>query len=348
MKRKGGNMKEKMLNLKNSIVKFYRENKKESLIALVVILFLLIILFAVSGKQEYGNLAGNLKNQGIIVSKGKKVYYLAFDEGKVDGIYKANKNSKNKEKVSSEYGYYLNIKGNYIYYISEENSQLIKTKLNGENSQVIAENVSLAPATIVGKWIYYFEGTNLFKIKTNGKNRTQLSNKTIENYQIVGKEIYYSYESNGNYVIAKMNLNGKNITKIDEDAGREFFVKGNKIYFISEKYDMENYEYKYELCKMKTNGKNKDKICSIEGGLDTYTVNFTEDALYYAKAVKDEKMAIYSIKLNGKDETKITEVNTYSNAINIIDKYMYYIDEDEQENIQLYRIKVNGEDKQVM
>lgn len=341
-------MKEKMLNLKNNIVKFYKENKKETLIALVVILFLLIILFAVSGKQEYGNLAGNLKNQGIVVSKGKKVYYLAFDEGKVDGIYKANKNGKNKEKVSSEYGYYLNIKGNYIYYISEENSQLIRTKSNGENSQVIAENVSLAPTTIVGKWIYYFEGTNLFKVKTNGKNRTQLSNKTIENYQIVENEIYYSYESNGNYVIAKMNLNGKNITKIDEEAGREFFVKGNKIYFINEKYDMENYEYKYELCKMKTNGKNKEKICNIEGGLDTYTVNFTEDALYYAKAIKDEKMAIYTIKLNGKDETKVTEVNTYSNAINIIDKYMYYIDEDEQGNIQLYRIKVNGEDKQVM
>ena len=59
-------------------------------------------------------------------------------------------------------------------------------------------------------------------------------------------------------------------------------------------------------------------------------------------------MAIYSIKLNGKNETKITEVNTYSNAISIVEKYMYYLDENEDGNIQVYKIKINGQDKQAM
>ena len=59
-------------------------------------------------------------------------------------------------------------------------------------------------------------------------------------------------------------------------------------------------------------------------------------------------MAIYSIKLNGKNETKITEVNTYSNAINIVEKYMYYLDENEDGNIQVYKKKINGQDKQAM
>lgn len=343
-------MKEKLINFKNTIVDFFNTNKKIALIILAVILVLIIMLIIIgNGKEEYGNTYGNLRNKGLVASKGSQIYYVAFDEGNVDGIYKANKNGKGKvEKISSEYGYYLNISGNYIYYVSEENSQLIKSKLNGEKNQVIAENVSSAPIVVVNNWIYYFEGTNLYKIKTNGKNRTQLSNKAIENYQVVGKEIYYSYESNGKYVIAKMNLSGRDITKIDEEAGREFFVKGNKIYFINEKYDMENYEYKYELYKMKTNGKKKEKICDIAGGLDTYTVNFTEDAIYYAKAVKDEKMAIYSIKLNGKNETKIVEVSTYSNAINIVDKFMYYINENEDGYVQNYRIKTNGENNQAM
>ena len=343
-------MKEKLINFKNTIVDFFNTNKKIALIILAVILVLIIMLIIIgNGKEEYGNTYGNLRNKGLVASKGSQIYYVAFDEGNVDGIYKAKKNGKGKaEKISSEYGYYLNISGNYIYYVSEENSQLIKEKLNGEKNQVIAENVSSEPIVVVDNWIYYFEGTNLYKIKTNGKIRTQLSNKAIENYQVVGKEIYYSYESNGKYVIAKMNLSGKDITKIDEEAGREFFVKGNKIYFINEKYDMENYEYKYELCKMKKNGKNKEKVCDIEGGLDTYTINFTNDALYYAKAVKDEKMAIYSIKLNGKNETKIVEVSTYSNAINIVDKFMYYINENEDGYIQNYRIKTNGENNQAM
>ena len=51
---------------------------------------------------------------------------------------------------------------------------------------------------------------------------------------------------------------------------------------------------------------------------------------------------------NGKNETKITEVNTYSNAINIVEKYMYYLDENEDGNIQVYKIKINGQDKQAM
>ena len=59
-------------------------------------------------------------------------------------------------------------------------------------------------------------------------------------------------------------------------------------------------------------------------------------------------MVIYSIKLNGKNETKITEVNTYSNAISIVEKYMYYLDENEDGNIQVYKIKINGQDKQAM
>ena len=341
-------MKEKIINFKNIIVNFCKGNKRNILIALAVILVLVIVLIIGTGKPKYGNTYGNLRNKGIVAEKGSQIYYIAFDEGNADGVYKIKKNGKGKEKVSSEYGYYLNISGSYLYYISLEKEQLIKAKLNGSKSEVIAENVGSAPITVVDNWIYYFEGTNLFKIKTNGKKRTQLSNKAIENYQIVGNKIYYSYENDGKQVIAKMDLNGKNVVKIDEEAGREFFVTGNKIYFINEKYDMENYEYKYELYKMKTNAKKKEKVCDIAGGVDTHTINFTENALYYAKTVKDENMAIYSIKLNGKNETKITEVNTYSNAINIVEKYMYYLDENEDGNIQVYKIKINGQDKQAM
>lgn len=342
-------MKEKLINLKNIITYFYKSNKKSIFItALAILLVLIVVLTIVMSKQKYGNTYGNLRNKGIVAKKGSQIYYVSFNEGNAEGIYKIKKNGKDKEKVSDEYGYYLNISGNYLYYVSLENEQLIKTKLNSNKTQVIAENVSSAPITVVDNWIYYFEGTNLFKIKTNGKKRTQLFSKAIENYQIVGNQIYYSYENDGKQIIAKMNLDGSNIIKLDEEAGKEFFVKGNKIYYINENYDMDNYEYKYELYMLKTNGKDKEKICDIEGSVDTYTVNFTEDAIYYAKSAKNDKMAIYKMKLNGKDETKIIEVNTYSNLVNIIDKYMYYINQNEDGNVQTYRININGEDNQAI
>ena len=89
-------MKEKLINLKNTVVNFYKANKKIVLIALAVILVLIIALIIGTGKEEYGNTYGNLRNKGIVAAKGNQIYYVAFDEGNVDGIYKAKKNKGKK------------------------------------------------------------------------------------------------------------------------------------------------------------------------------------------------------------------------------------------------------------
>ena len=56
-------MKEKLINLKNTVVNFYKANKKIVLIALAVILVLIIALIIGTGKEEYGNTYGNLRNK---------------------------------------------------------------------------------------------------------------------------------------------------------------------------------------------------------------------------------------------------------------------------------------------
>ena len=87
-------MKEKIINFKNIIVNFCKGNKRNILIALAVILVLVIVLIIGTGKPKYGNTYGNLRNKGIVAAKGNQIYYVAFDEGNVDGIY----GSQNKEK----------------------------------------------------------------------------------------------------------------------------------------------------------------------------------------------------------------------------------------------------------
>ena len=72
-------MKEKLINLKNTVVNFYKANKKIVLIALAVILVLIIALIIGTGKEEYGNTYGNLRNKGIVATKGNQIYYVAFD-----------------------------------------------------------------------------------------------------------------------------------------------------------------------------------------------------------------------------------------------------------------------------
>lgn len=337
-------MKKNLLILKELIYSFYRRNKLNILLSMVSLAFIMLVWFVVgiAIKQDQ-NIYGNLRNIGFSASNRNTTYYLEFDDQNIKGIFKI-KNDK-KEKISDEGGLYLNIDSNRIYYLDELSKSIISIKTNGEDKKIVLENVDLKQFTVKDGWIYYFENSNFYKIKTNGKNKTKLSEEDIINYQIEDNIIYYSYEKEEKIKIAKMKTNGKNIKIIDEEAGLQFFLVGNEIYYIKENYNYDNYEYNYELYKIKTNGNSKKSITKIEGQINTDTINADNNNLYYAKENKDKKLSIYTINLSGKDEIKIVDLKSYSTLINVHDSYIYYTDINEEGKTQLFKVKVNGEDK---
>lgn len=335
-------MKKILLILKEVIYSFCRRNKLNILLSIGILAFIMLVWFVVgiAIKQDQ-NIYGNLRNMGFSVSKGKNIYCLELDNQNIKGILKIKDNKK--EKISDNGGLFLNIDGNRIYYLDETSKSIISVKTNGEDKKTLIENIDLKQFTVRNGWIYYFENSNFYKIKTNGKNKTKLSEEDIINYQIEDNIIYYSYEKEEKIIIAKMKTNGKNVKIIDEEAGTQFFLVGNEIYYIKENYNYENYEYNYELYK--TNGKNKEYITKIEGQINTDTINADKSNLYYAKENKDKKLSIYKIKFNGKNETKIVDLQSYSTLINVHDSNLYYTDINEKGKIQLFKVKVNGEDK---
>ena len=338
-------MKDKIVNLKNKIVSFLLEHKKISIITLIIVLIIIAILICVvCTKTEFGNTNSNLNNLGFTTKKGKWIYYQGYNNGMVDGIYRVKGNKT--EKIADNYGFYLNYSGKDIYFIDVEDNSIKKIKNNGKNSETIVENVDIDLMTVVDDWIYYFENSNFYKIKTNGKDKRILLDKAIENYQVVGKWIYYSYRNNGNYIIAKMKTNGEDNTKIDEQAGKNFFVNGNKIYYIYEQKNSENNNYSYEVYKVKTNGKNKEKILDISGNVDVDTSNFAKNNIYYTKRTENDELALYKIDIKQKNETKIVDVKGYSTYINVYKNWIYYPDQNDSGDIQMFKIKVNGENKQ--
>ena len=95
-------MKEKFINLKNKIVSWFIElknrmipfimaNKKIVITILVALVIIIAIIIAMCSKKEIGNTIGNLNNSGFSVDKGEWVYYLGYDEGISDGIYKVKR-----------------------------------------------------------------------------------------------------------------------------------------------------------------------------------------------------------------------------------------------------------------
>lgn len=352
-------MKYIIINIKNKIVLFFNgiRNKIMPLIlknkiisiAIAVVLFLLVMgLIIICNIKSTENTTGNLNNLGFSVQSGNWIYYLGYDEGNADGIYKVKENGNKKEKVSDSYGYYLNESGSYIYYLDSEESNLVRIKKNGEKKEIVVTDVDYAKITISDNWIYYFKNSNLYRVKTNGEEKQKISNKSIENYEVIGNWIYYSYYNDGEYIIAKMKTNGQDISKINSQAGKVFFVDGNNIYYINENYDEEQAKTTYQLNKMNKNGENKEKIIDIFGKVDVNTINFDGKYIYYAKLNEDNEFGIYKIKSNGDNETKIDDIKGYATSINIHENWIYYPDQNENGDIEIYRIKTNGKDKQTL
>lgn len=340
-------IKEKATGFKNKMLTLISKNKVLSIAIISIIAILFVIIISISCKSNVGNTSGNLYNNGFSVEHNGILYYSEYD-GLLNGIYKVKGNKKTK--ISDDRGIYLNISGNNIYYMDLNNSNIVKMKLNGKNKKVIVKNVDLTKITLVDDWIYYFEQSSLYKIKTNGKGKKKLSTKLMKNYEIVGNWIYYSYMDDGKYVIAKVKTNGKSNKIVSEDVGKAFFLVGNNIYYIYEDYDFNNFEYKYQLYRMKQNGKNKSKVTDFNGEVEVDTINLNGNEIYYAKSNEEEKLGIYKIKLNGKNETKIADLNLHFTKLNLHDKWIYYMNvENSQEmKIQTYRIRTNGKDEQTL
>lgn len=342
------NTKNLWINIKNLIKKFVKENKKLDIISIVALIVIIACAIIISNKTELGNTSGNLNNSGFSIEKGGWVYYLGLKDSNTDGIYRIKSNSDKKEKVSSDYGLYLNEADNFIYYLERNsgNYNIVKMKTNGEYKETVIKDVDTAKVTVAKNWIYYFKDSNFYRAKTNGEEKQILSKKSIENYEVVKNWIYYSYINDGKYVIAKMKTDGDNVTKIDIDSSNVFFLENNNIYYIYESYSENNQQYNYELYKVKTNGKNKEKIADIGTNVQLESINFDGNKIYYTKTDDNGKLAIYTIKLNGKDEKKIVEIKGFSTLLNIHDEWIYYTDLNENSDSEMFRIKTNGKNKQ--
>lgn len=336
-----------MVNLKNNIANLFKGKRNQIFIAtgiLVVILVIIAITCSINGEKTE-NISRDLANMGFVTKNGNHIYYLGYDTGSIDGIYKMKLNATKIEKVNGDYALYLNSDGKNIYYLDYENEDLVKVKNNGKDKEILTETLDFATVTLDKDYIYYMKNSNLYKIKTNGKNNEKILSKDIHSYEINDGWIYYTYYNDGAYTLAKIKTSGKDKTILSKDAGVNFFIKNENIYYIYKDESNESGVNEYRLCKMKTDGSNQEILTTIEN-LDAETLNTDGNKIYYARTDSDGMYSIYSMKLNGKDENKIVDINGYKTSINILDGYIYYQDKNESEDSTLYRIKTKGGEKQ--
>lgn len=361
------NKKERFKFLKNLTQRFKELEPKQKrliiiissiILALVIISIITSIIFAgVIGSA--GKVAGNLNNKGFAVKVGNKAYIsnsgINDDKDSKWGLYEVTNQNEVELIEESEWIKSINYYKGYVYFlsinVSEDNSgsyerKIVKMKPNGDKREILVEDISTtsienSSLNVSDGWVYYINAEQkLEKIKTNGKKRQQISDERISAFQISGKYIYYSSVDDE---FGKMAKDGSEREKI-ESGIKNFQVVGNNVYYIS--------TANKHLMKLDLTNKDTHKDEEITSK-PVSSFNVYEKTIYYAIYENDEngnalEHAIYKVKTNGKDRSKIVDLVSAGNtSICIVGKWIYYIDkiEDSPYNYALYRVKTNGEDK---
>ncbi len=351
--------KEKFKFLKNISERFKTIDEKQKkfiiimaiiVVAIVIISIVTSIIFALS-TNDAGKVAGNLNNEGFAIEKGNKAYISntlinSGEKSSQNGLYEISNKNTSKLVTKDEYVKSINIYKGYLYYLAinkAENGnyirQVVKIKPNGENKQILVDNIETTTIAnnslnVSDGWVYYTNSDNkLEKVKKNGEKRQQVSDEEIAKFQISGKYIYYTTKDDD---FKRMKKDGSNIEKF-ENGIDSFQIISDDVYYIS----------KANGHLMKLNLKDNTDTEIINKKIKTF--NIYGKTIYYAVNENNEH-AIYKIKINGKKNQKIVDLESANVFICVIGNWIYYTDkvEDSPYYYCIYRIKTNGEKKEAV
>ncbi|WP_251859568.1 DUF5050 domain-containing protein [Clostridium sp. Marseille-Q2269] len=272
----------------------------------------------VNGEIPYGmgNSSGNILNKGFIAKDNEYIYCVNKENGN-GKIYRNKINGAEDKQLSSNSADFLNIYGEYIYYVS--NGDLCRIKKDGSEEKIIK---SAAPSymTIYNDFIYYFDKSQggIYKIKIDGSAYSQVVSggkwRADSQFIVSGEFIYYSnYEDNSS--IYKIRTDGSSKIKLNTLSCSQMNIIGKYIYYISN-------GNLYTIC---IDGSDNKLLYS--GNISN--INGYGNNIYYVD--NNDNNALYKINLDGSYRIKLSKKSI--NYINILDGEIYYNTLDNQEKI---------------
>lgn len=267
----------------------------------VVCFAALMLLSGCAAKDELsadmGNTDGNISNLGSVCFKDGVTYYQNSDDG--FSIYRDDGKGE-PLKLNSGTSYFINVVGDYVYYIHEDSDfHIFRMKTDGsENSEIIAQTAYYM--TVYGDKIYYADygdGQNLYRADLDGKNAEKIVQATCY-YPIIAENMIYYVDYSQDGKIVRANLDGSSPEVIDEenpivaaylnyDKGKLYYT--NAVTEINQGSGYENSLMCYDLAKQSLTTVIEDQCADV---------NVYNDRIYYSDL---DKNCVYSCKLDGSD-----------------------------------------------
>jgi hypothetical protein len=165
-------------------------------------------------KKLIGGEPGLIRSVNFI---GDHIYCSRYNKSMRLEVVKSKLDGSSQENLSIFDVLYINVSGNYLYYIDCYDNRIYRTNLDGTNIVKLNDNNSLA-LKLIGDWIYYLteeENSDLCKVrrlKNDGTVDEQIIDIGIQGMNIRAGRIYF-YGEDGIMYSAKMD--GTDIRKFN-------------------------------------------------------------------------------------------------------------------------------------
>lgn len=307
----------------------------------------------VDAASVYGNSNSNISNGGYSAARGNYSYvrsskaYKKTEDSNYYYIYRTYKNGSTKKQIVNNAAEepYINVVGNYIYYVgvydSGNNYGIYRVKTDGTGKIRLIGNYGYNSFIVQDNYLYYIKETmnsnydeasslcryNLSTKKTISTLYTTTS-RYIDNMSLSGDYIYISAIGDDTSIIYKINKKTKSRTTVYKyQSGKKeesciddiVYYKGNIYYTIyNDKNLYDENDDTCEVYKISSTGKNNKRLSKYF----TKGINLYNNKIYYI----NKNGSICSMKLDGSSRKTIKKAssNQWHYSINTSNSRMYF------------------------
>ena len=229
--------------------------------------------FKYNSKTAVGNTAGNLNNKGRFCEYDGKIYFAnPYDDGR---LYVMNSDCTNISKINDDSVAYLNVCGNYIYYVKNNFNKstigmvfrgqlfgLYRCDLDGSHSKILYNDRSGA-ASLSGNTVFYqhYDDTTaltFYKVDIDGKNNSIISDTPYSPTSIYNGKLYFS-DPNGRHHILSMDTKTCQIVNYYDSNSYLTLIDNNYAYYI-------DLDKQYSLVRLNMSNKTLELLYAPENG----------------------------------------------------------------------------------
>ncbi len=229
----------------------------------------------------------------------------------------------------------------WIYYSNvSDNYSLYKIRTDGSERTKLNDDQSRV-LQVSEDWIYYIngsDGASIYRINTDGKRRTKINDQRSGYLVVAEGWLYFTLSDNEDPgMIYKILPDGSGKTQLNSDPSRQLVVHKDWVYYAIPDYD-------YQIYRVRTNGTERELF--IEDYFSRILA-LEEDWIYYRSISLNGRSggpAVYRIGLDGRDKEEILNADVHD--LVLTDDWLYYTDASKGGNI--YRVKRNGSDHKLV